>query len=138
MTYENVIERFTLHFVGRSNTIFEHARFNRRVQAEKESVIDFIEDLYKLAETCQFVALKDELIRDRIVVGIQNANLSQKLMQDEKLTLEKAVKEAKSSEHIKQHHKTEERYAQIEKGALAMTWACEKFNNLGAGKGYSY
>jgi hypothetical protein len=90
--------------VERSNVIFERARFNKRVQGEKESVIDFIEALYELAETCQFGDLKNELIRDRIVVGIRNASLSQKLMQDEKLTLDKAVKEAKRSELVKHHH----------------------------------
>ena len=67
-------------------------------------MVEFIESIYELAETCQFGPLKEELIRDRIVVGIRNAALSQKLMQDEKLTLEKAVKEAKSSELVKQHH----------------------------------
>ncbi|CAB3998240.1 Hypothetical predicted protein [Paramuricea clavata] len=68
--YETVIQQFASHFVGRSNVIFERARFNKRVQGEKESVIDFIEALYELAETCQFGDLKNELIRDRIVVGI--------------------------------------------------------------------
>ena len=102
--YETVKERFETHFVGRTNVIFERARFNKRVQGAQESVIDFIESLYTLAETCQFGALKDELIRDRIVVGIRNAVLSQKLMQDDTLTLDKAVKQAKSSELVKEHH----------------------------------
>ena len=43
-------------------------------------------------------------MRDRIVVRISNAWLSQKLMQEDRLTLEKAVKEAKSSELVKEHH----------------------------------
>ena len=102
--YETVKEPFETHFVGRTNVIFERARFNKRVQGAQESVIDFIESLYTLAETCQFGALKDELIRDRIVVGIRNAVLSQKLMQDDTLTLDKAVKQAKSSELVKEHH----------------------------------
>ena len=102
--YETVIQQFTSHFVGQSNVIFERARFNKRVQGEKESVVDFIEALYKLAETCQFRDLTSELIRDRIVVGIRNASLSQRLIQDDKLTLDKAVKEAKSSELVKHHH----------------------------------
>ena len=38
------------------------------------------------------------------MVGIRNSVLSQKLMQDEKLTLGMAVKETKSSELVKQHH----------------------------------
>ena len=70
-------------------------------------MINFIESLYELAETCQFGMLKEELIRDRIVVGIHNAMLSQKLMQDDTctLTLDKAVKQSKSSELVKEHHK---------------------------------
>ena len=43
-------------------------------------------------------------MRDRIIVRISNVWLSQKLMQEERLTLEKAVKEAKSSELVKEHH----------------------------------
>ena len=90
--------------MGRTNVIFERARFNKRVQGAQESVIDFIESLFTLAETCQFGTLKEELIRDRIVVGIRNAVLSQKYMQDDTLTLDKAVKQAKSSELVKEHH----------------------------------
>ena len=71
-------------------------------------MIDFIENLYELAETCQFGTLKEELIRDRIAVGIRNATLSQKLMQDDTLTLDKAVKQAKSSELVKEHHEIKE------------------------------
>ena len=103
--YETAKQRFETHFVGRTNVTFERARFNKRVQGAQESVIDFIEILFTLAETCQFGTLKEELIRDRIVVGIRNAVLSQKLMQDDTLTLDKAVKQAKSSELVKEHHK---------------------------------
>ena len=110
LTYERVKGRFETHFVGRTNVVLERARFNRRVQGELEPVTDFIEDLNKLATTCQFGTLKDELIRDFIVVGIRDANLSRKLMQDETLTLDKAVKQVKASELVKQHQ-------QILKGA---------------------
>ena len=51
-------------------------------------MVDFIEALYKLAETCQFGDLTSELIRNRIVVVIRNASLPQRLMQDDKLTLD--------------------------------------------------
>ena len=42
-------------------------------------MIDFIESLFTFEETWQFGIVKVELIRDRIVVGIRNAVLSQKL-----------------------------------------------------------
>ena len=57
--YETVKGRFATHFVGRTNVIFERARFNKRVQGAQESVIDFIESLYELAETCQFGTLEE-------------------------------------------------------------------------------
>ena len=100
--YKTVIKRFEAHFVGRINIIYERAKFNRRVQKDGESVIDFIEDLNKLAEPCKFESLKDELIRDRIVVGIRNTSLSEKLMNDESLTLDQAIKKVKASELIKE------------------------------------
>ena len=50
---KNMCTKLETHFVGRTNVIFERARFNKRVQgALEESVIDVIESLYELAETC--------------------------------------------------------------------------------------
>jgi hypothetical protein len=102
-TFDRIKQRFEEHFVGRTNIIFERARFNRRIQKENESVIDFLEDLHKLAKTCDFGNLRNELIRDRIVVGIRNIDMSNKLMQDEKLDLDKAIKRAKAAEMVKAH-----------------------------------
>ena len=39
----------------------------------------FITDLFNLAEHCNFGVLREELIRDRIVVGIRDKALSEKL-----------------------------------------------------------
>ena len=48
----------------------------------------FITDLYGLARYCNFGALKEE---NRIVVGLQNRKLLEKLQLDPNLTLEKAT-----------------------------------------------
>ena len=60
------------------NPIFERAKFNSRVQREGESVDSFITSLHSLSEHCDYGAPKDEMIRDRIVVGILNSSLSEK------------------------------------------------------------
>ena len=52
--YDTVKDKFDSHFVKRRNVIFEHAKFNRRVQQEGEPVDDFIIDLYSLAEHCDY------------------------------------------------------------------------------------
>ena len=96
---------FANHFVKRKNIIFERAKFNKRTQEVGEVVDDFIMDLYCLAKHCNYGTLHDELIRDRIVVGLRNVAHLEKLQFDADLTLDKAVKMARENEAIK-HQKT--------------------------------
>ena len=88
--FKTVMEKFDTFFQVRRNVIFERARFNRRSQGQNESIEQFITSLYPLAETCDYGELKDEMIRDRIVVGIRDQSLSERLQLDSALTLEKA------------------------------------------------
>jgi len=101
-SYEELKERFENHFIVKRNVIFERAKFNSRDQRAGESVDSFITDLYGLARHCNFGTLKEELIRDRIVVGLQNRELSEKLQLDPNLTLEKAANLARQRETVKQ------------------------------------
>ena len=103
--YSTVVEKFNSHFIKRCNVIYERARFNRRVQQEGESVEDFIFDVHTLAQHCAYGPLQEEMIRDRIVAGIRDASLSEKLQMDDRLTLETAVKKAQESEAVKQQQK---------------------------------
>ena len=88
--YNTVIGKFDVFFKVRKNITFERAWFNRRSQGPEESVKQFITSLYNLAENCAYGELKDEMIRDRIVVGICDSSLSERLQLDPELTLEKA------------------------------------------------
>ena len=99
--YDGVKKKFQDHFVIRRNVIFERAKFNMRKQEDGESVDTFITALYTLAEHCKFGTLKNELIRDRIVVGLRDARIAEKLQLDAELTLEKAINQARQSESIK-------------------------------------
>ena len=104
--YNTVKDKFDSHFVKRRNVIFERVKFNRRVQQEGESVDDFIIGLYSLAEHCDYGQLHDQMVRDRIVVGIRDSQLSEKLQMDSKLTLEKATAMARQSESVKLQQRT--------------------------------
>ena len=88
--YDRVMEKFDAYFDVRRNTIFERARFNRRCQREGESVEQYITELYNLAELCAYGELKEEMLRDRLVVGIRDLALSEKLQTDPELTLERS------------------------------------------------
>ena len=102
--YNAVIGKFDSFFQVRKSVIFERAKFNRRAQLEGESVEHYITVLYGLVKTCEFGMFRDELLRDRIVVGIRDNALSE-CMQAEgsKLTLEKAKTMARQKEAVAEH-----------------------------------
>ena len=89
MDYDVVKTKFDGHFVVRRNAIFERAKFSRRSQEECESVDSLITSLCCLAEYCEYGVMKEEMIRDRIVVEIIDTSLSLKLQMDGALTVKK-------------------------------------------------
>ncbi len=99
--YGPVKAKFEAHFVKRRNTIFERANFNMRKQEDGEPVDAFVTELYALAEHCGYGALHDELIRDRLVVGLRDVKLSERLQLNADLTLDTAVTQARQSETVK-------------------------------------
>ena len=96
--YATVVEKFDALFQVRKNVIFERARFNRWNQLDGESIKQYITVLYRLVDSCEYGTLKEEMLRDRIVVGIRDQALSQRLQCDTSLTLEKAKKKVRQSE----------------------------------------
>ena len=62
----------------RCNVIYERAAFNHRFQQEAESAEKIIISLYTLAKSCEYVVM-EELIGDKLVVGIKDTTLSKRL-----------------------------------------------------------
>ena len=98
--YDSVVEKFDSFFNVRRYVIYERARFNRRDQLEGESAEQYITCLYSLIETCEYGTFKEEMLRDRLVVGIRDVAMSQKLQMDAELTLEKAKKAIRQKEAV--------------------------------------
>ena len=99
-TYSSTITKFDGFFKIRKNVIFERARFNRRNQQDGESAEQYIMALYNLVENCDYGNLQSEMIRDRLVVGIRDAALSERLQTDAELTLEKAKQTIRQREAV--------------------------------------
>ena len=68
---------------------------------ENETVDSFVIDLDCMAEHCQFGDINDELIRYRLVFGLRDTRLAERLQLDPELTLEKAVNQARQTEAVK-------------------------------------
>ena len=63
-------------------------------------------ELYKLAEDCGYGTMKEEMIRNRLVVGIRDTVLSERLQLDPKLTLESAKRAVRQREAVKEQQQT--------------------------------
>ena len=96
--HDEVCKALGEHFTGEHNIIYERARFNSRYQQHGEMAENFITDVHRLAEHCQYGVLREEIIRDRIVVGIRDSSLSEKLQLDPKLILENTITQVKQKE----------------------------------------
>ena len=105
--FDKVMEKFDGFFQVRHNVIFEWARFNQRNQLPGESAEIYIAELYRLAENCNYDNLKDEMIRDRLVVGIVDRKISQQLQMDAGLTVEKAKKTIRQEAVLEQSKELE-------------------------------
>lgn len=58
---------------------YERVKFNSRKQEAHETVEAFVMDLYKMAETCKYGELEEELIRDRLVVGLTHRRQAERM-----------------------------------------------------------
>ena len=75
--------------------------FNKHVQKPGQTAKALMRSLYELAQHCKFGVSKNEHIRDRIVICIQDHEVSQELQLEAELTLEKAIQLARQSEQVK-------------------------------------
>lgn len=62
-------------------------------------------ELYRLSENCEYGDTTDNMIRDRLVVGIRDTSLSQQLQIDSELTLEKAKQRIRQREAVSEQQR---------------------------------
>jgi len=106
-SYAAVVKKFDEHFGVRKNVIYERAKFNTRRQQPGETGDQYILALYTLAESCSYStrAQMEQEIRDRLVVGIRDVQLSKKLQLDPTLDLDKAKKLIRQTEAVQEQTK---------------------------------
>ena len=98
-----LFEKFEEYFKPKKNlTVLRH-KFNSRIQGATETADQFITDLKLLSLDCEYGALREEMIRDRLVVGIFSEEVKEKLLQEAELSLDDAVKTIKAVEGSKNH-----------------------------------
>ena len=93
-----VLREFEARCTPVTNVIYERYIFNKRIQESGETLDHYLTAIIKQAGWCNYGGLKDELVRDRLVSGIQNDRIREKLLSKTDLNLSKTIQLLKSSE----------------------------------------
>ena len=105
--YDVVVQKFGRELcLGETNETYMYERFifNSGEKSKEKSVDQYVTSLRKLAQTCNFCAcLHNSLIRDRLVLGINDKTPQKKLLQDRNLTLSRAIDICRSNETMKKY-----------------------------------
>ena len=100
--YSRVLSKFDEYFGVRKNLVFERATFNQARQLSDETAEHFITRLHRLSDNCEFGELKADMIRDRLVIGIRDLQLSERLQLEPDLTLQRAEKLIRQRQAVKE------------------------------------
>ncbi|KAG5890836.1 hypothetical protein JTB14_016214 [Gonioctena quinquepunctata] len=84
-SYKEALDSFEKYFIPRRNIIYERFKFHSTIQKPGEPIESFIKNLHSVAEYCNYGTLKEEFIRDRIVVGMLDTKTSERLQLKEQL-----------------------------------------------------
>ena len=93
-----VLDALENYFKPKVNVVYERYLFRDAKQKMGEPIDTYVTRLKKLASSCQYGALEDELIRDNIVYGVTDDNLRIRLLRDADLTLNAAIDLCRASE----------------------------------------
>ena len=96
--YLEVTKELTTVFEPKVNVVAERYKFRARSQEVNESFDIFVSSLRELATKCNFGSLQDEMIRDQIIEKTCIRRIRERLLLEEKLTLEKAISLGQSIE----------------------------------------
>ena len=78
-SYEELVRVMTEHHNLAPSEIVQRFKFHSRFHQQGESVATFVAELQSLAELCNFGPTLNDMLRDRIVCGINEAVIQRRL-----------------------------------------------------------
>ena len=97
-SYSELVKVMKDHLKPKPLIIAERFKFHRRNQREGEQVAQYLAELRRLTEQCDFKDYLEEALRDRFVCGLRSEVIQRRLLAEEELTLKKAYEIAHGME----------------------------------------
>lgn len=108
-----VLKCFDEYFLPKKNITMETFKFNNICQQEDQNIDSFITELKRQAANCEFVcengackkSYVEKMIKDRVILGLKDKHVQQRLIRESDMTLTKIQEYCKSIELSKEHIK---------------------------------
>ena len=97
-SFQDLVEKAQANFNPKPSPIVKRYEFNTRRQGEGEAIATYVAELRKIAEYCDYGAVLNDMLRDRLVCGTHNKSIQRRLLQETKLKFEAALEMALSAE----------------------------------------
>ena len=102
----DVLAKLDEYCEPRTQVIYKRYRFNNRNQEPGESIASYLKELRTIAKNCLYESITpDEILRDRIVLGIRDDKMRERLLRLNDLTLQNTVDLIKAAEQTEQQVK---------------------------------
>ena len=97
-TFDDIVKLMGEHYNPKPTPTVQRCLFNARSRKQGETVAKFITELKRLTEYCEFGDRLDEMMRDRLVCGINEERWQKRLLAEPNLTYKKAIDIAQALE----------------------------------------
>lgn len=97
-TYTDLVTVMEEHHNPKPSVILQRFKFNCCVRKKHQSVAEFVADLRHLAEHCEYKEKLEEMLRDRIVVGVNDDKIQRRLLSEATLDFKRAFEIAQGLE----------------------------------------
>ena len=93
-----ILSKLEEYFKPKRNVIYERYIFHTTQQEPNETISEYVTKLRRLAASCDFGTLKEDMIRDRIVIGTSDEEVRPHLLRNPSLNLNTCIEMCQSSE----------------------------------------
>ena len=101
----NVLEQFDAYCSPKKNEVYKRHVFRCRVQQQDESFDSYVTELRLKVKSCNYGDMQSSMLRDQIVFGIHNKKVRERLLREDSLTLEDAIRMCRASERTEKQMK---------------------------------
>ena len=110
---DELIDIVRKHHDPKPSAIVQRFRFNSRNRHTGESIAAYVAQLRQLAEHCEYGTTLNDMLRDRLVCGVDDLRIQRHLLAEPQLTFDKAFEIAMASESAEKNVKDLQSGAQL-------------------------